>query len=98
MAAPDPAQPLADAEAQERSRRDLKAEALSIQHLMTHWPKNPYCWVCQQAKAVNVPHRRGAMAKNGKPPIKFGQAVTMGTIVARGDSKGVDGETDCLMV
>ena len=40
--------------------RDLKAEAKSIRHLMTHAPKNPYCDACQRAKMENVKSFRQA--------------------------------------
>ncbi len=36
--------------AEGRERRDLKAEATSVRHLLTHLPKNPYCVSCQHAK------------------------------------------------
>ena len=29
---------------------DLRAEAVSPEHLMTHKPKNPFCYVCLRAK------------------------------------------------
>ena len=38
--------------------RDLKVEALSIGHLMTHNPKNPYCSSCQRAKMQAKPAPR----------------------------------------
>ena len=36
-----------------KSKKDeasLKAEAASIEHKLTHRPKNPFCPVCQRAK------------------------------------------------
>jgi hypothetical protein len=35
-------------------RRDLKEEAKSVRHLMTHLPKNPYCKARQRAKMIQV--------------------------------------------
>jgi hypothetical protein len=35
-------------------KRDLKAEALTLKHMLTHLPKNPHCVVCQRAKMENV--------------------------------------------
>ena len=43
--------------------RDLKEEAKSIRHLMTHLPKNPYCDACQRAKIEN-----GKVLSPGLPP------------------------------
>ena len=37
--------------------RDLKAEAASIAHLMTHMPNNPHCPACQRAKIQMKPAR-----------------------------------------
>ena len=37
-----------------RNRRDLKADALSLWHLLTHKPSNLFCPICQMAKAQNV--------------------------------------------
>ncbi len=33
-----------------KGRIDLKAEATSLRHLLTHLPKNSHCVFCQQAK------------------------------------------------
>ena len=35
---------------EERKKRDLKAEALSTEHLLTHKPFNPYCEGCKVGK------------------------------------------------
>ena len=40
--------------------RDLRAEAKSFRHLMTHLPKNPYCDACQRAKMENASRQRSA--------------------------------------
>ena len=43
-----------DVAARERKqRRDLKAEATSLRHFMTHLPKNPHCKACQRSKLVS---------------------------------------------
>ena len=39
--------------------RDLKAEAVSLRHLMTHMPKNPWCPACQRAKMQRRSCRTG---------------------------------------
>ena len=36
----------------------LKREAASLQHLLTHYPKNPYCKWCSEGKAFQKPARR----------------------------------------
>eukprot|EP00972_Heterocapsa_arctica_P083872 12358267-Heterocapsa_arctica.AAC.1 len=40
----------ADQEEQVRVRRDLKAVALSREHLLTHKPAHPYCDACHRGK------------------------------------------------
>ena len=39
-----------------RNRRDLKAEAKSLWHLLTHTPKNKFCHICKCAKAQHTSH------------------------------------------
>ena len=42
--------------------RDLRLEANSLQHLLTHKPKNLYCPICQVANAQQRRHLRGPMS------------------------------------
>jgi hypothetical protein len=78
--------------------RDLKAEAVSLQHLMTHTPKNPHCAVCQRAKMQRAPCRRKKWFKGPKPET-FGDQVTADHVVANSDrSMGVTGEKSALII
>ena len=87
-----------DAPEVERRNRDLKAEAVSIWHLMTHFPKNKYCLTCQNAKCMRARHVTGAMS-TGPVPKKFGDSCTADHIICRGDaSAGYKGERDCVML
>ena len=80
-------------------RRDLKAEATSVQHLLTHTPTNPYCQACMYGKALRVQHRKGAMARNGTKPSKEGDLMTMDVIILKSDvSRGGGGETALFLV
>ena len=54
----------------------MKAEAISIIHLMTHFPMNPYCHICQAAKVQRVGHYKGAMTKGKPRPTDFGAKTT----------------------
>ena len=36
----------------------MKKEATSIEHLITHRPKSPYCWVCGLTKMTAKQARR----------------------------------------
>ena len=49
-------------------KRDLKAEALAPEHLMTHFPKNPYCEVCSGTKVRRIGHYHGALAQSPDQP------------------------------
>ena len=58
-----------------RNRRDLKADAMSLWHLLTRNPSNKFCPICQMAKAQKVRHVRGPA--EGKHLTKvFGDCIT----------------------
>ncbi|CAE7620794.1 JNK, partial [Symbiodinium sp. CCMP2592] len=77
--------------------RDLKDEAKSIRHLMTHLPKNPYCDACQRAKMENVKSFRQDSPRD-KGFEKFGEHVTIDTMVLHGlGNRGNNGETDAVV-
>ena len=64
-------------------KRDLKAEALSVERMLTHLPKNPYCSVCRRAKLENVKTKKhGGVEAHAY--VAFGQHVTADTIVLCG--------------
>ena len=81
-----------------QERRNLRAEAMSLQHLLTHSVHNPYCDACVKAKLKRVPARR----KHGNAtdaPQKFGDLVNADYIVAQSeDSMGLTGERDALVI
>ena len=74
------------------SREDrLKEEAVSVRHLLTHLPKNPYCPACQAGKLVKVHHRRKVPEEEVDLP--FGEKCTADTLYAHGErSQGRYGE------
>ena len=79
-------------------KRDLKAEAVSLEHMMTHTPYNVHCPSCVRAKmlrrlARRVVHDPAAM------PNKFGDLVNADHIIAHSDeAMGLTGERDALVV
>ena len=78
-------------------RRDLKAEAISLQHLLTHKPKNPWCTTCSRAKATRRPCRRKSAF--GAPPEHFGDQVTADHVIAHSErSQGVTGDRAAVVV
>jgi hypothetical protein len=77
--------------------RDLKAEALSLAHLMTHMPKNPHCEACQRAKITTKPARR-LHREAGARPKEFGELITADHMVLRAPDAGALGELAALVI
>ena len=91
-----------DATGDERGYRDLKAEAKSLKHLMTHEPKNPHCAACQQAKmqAKPTPDRSKRPGGDPNPEAKvFGDCITADHSIAHAErDQGLEGEATLLVV
>jgi hypothetical protein len=88
-----------DDEIDHESRRDLRAEALSIRHLLTHQPKNKYCKACTRCKMQRTPCKRGASSSYGPKPENFGDICTCDHIIAYDElSKGINGEQEALVI
>ena len=80
--------PLEEPEA--KGRRDLKLEASSLRHLLTHLPKNPHCPSCQQAKMRQRYSHKGAFKREID---KFGEIITCDHVVAKSmRMQGLGGE------
>ena len=76
---------------------DLEKEAKSLNRMLLHHPKNPYCEVCQVAKLT----RRKAIRKTAKPdpPAEFGVLGNADYVVAQSkEDMGLTGERDALVV
>ena len=72
--------------------RDLRAEAESEAHQMTHLPKNPWCPACQVSKRKTKHARRTTDATAHKAPTKFGQEIVADTLISKNpQSTGYDG-------
>ena len=79
-------------------KRDLRAEAASLEHLMTHTPFNGHCPSCVRAKMVRKPARR-VNRDPASTPKKFGDLVNADHIIAHSDeAMGLTGERDALAV
>ena len=76
--------------------RDLKAEAISVSHLMTHFPKNPHCTACQRAKMTTAPARKTYRPE--PDPQVFGENVTADHVIIIESDEGVDGERAALVI
>ena len=76
----------------------LKQEALSLGHLISHHPKNPFCDVCKRAKMSKSPSYRveGSSQVDSK---KFGDHITCDFLVTGDDyERGIDDEKAALVV
>ena len=88
---------VAEAEDSDPPGRDLKAEAASREHMMTHMPKNKWCPACQRAKMQHKACRRGSSL--GPVPESFGDQVTADHIISRSTaSQGLTGEKNALVL
>ena len=79
-------------------RRDLRAEAVSVEHLLTHTPFNPHCPSCLRAKMSRKPARR-LQHDPATALKKFGDLVNANHIIANSeDAMGLTGERDALAI
>ena len=64
------------------SNRDLKAIAQSLQHLLTHFPKNPWCDACRRAKLIH----KACPVRDAELPheAKFGDYLTVDHMIRNG--------------
>eukprot|EP00435_Cladocopium_sp_Y103_P006156 s2440_g2.t1 len=76
----------------------LREEAKSIQHMLTHIPKNPFCDICQRAKMFKPP----SYAVGGSTKVdaeNFGDHITADFLVTRDEEEvGIDDEKTALVV
>ena len=101
VAMPSPAAINPDASSEdvlETQTRDLKLEACSIRHMMTHLPKNPHCSICQRSKMENVrSQKHGGSDSHGYS--EFGEHVTADTLVLHGmKDRGIGNKQDAIVM
>ena len=82
----------------ESNKRDFKAEAKSVTHMLTHLPKNPFCSVCQRAKLENAKsYKHGGVSAHKYE--SFGDHVTGDTIVLHGlKDRGVGNKDNAVVM
>ena len=86
-----------------KARQDLKAEALTLAHQLTHLPKNPWCPACQAAKMTKRHARRkkAEFCEGFKQhvPKAFGDSVTADHLFARdAESQGFEGSEAAMVI
>ena len=82
------------------TRRDLKKEAISTRHLLTHTPYNKYCEACKSAKMKEKKHFVGSFKREVK---KWGEVLTADHLVGRKSARldqmlGCTGEQNAMNV
>ena len=74
-------------------RETLTAEAKSAKHLLTHFPKNPFCRICSLAKTTSMKVAKKPDTKSDDlidvPTASWQQIATDDVIMARGDHRGI---------
>ena len=84
--------------ARSKKPEDLIAEAASAKHQFTHFPKNPFCRVCQRARMM-APHARN---KGGQKRIEtetFGDHIIGDhVIIKKNVEEGFRGEQVALVL
>jgi hypothetical protein len=91
----DPAQ-----DAQQRARLSvndkLRAEALSLDHKLSHLPKNPFCEACTMGKMKEKYSRRSAFKRE---LTEWGEIITCDHVYSgSSQSLGLDGETETFLI
>ena len=82
----------------EEGRRNLRMEAKSLHHLLTHRPHNPYCDACNRGKMRDRKRFKGAFAAS-RAPTKWLELVTVDHLVAQeGRMEGITGDRDAIVV
>ena len=74
-----------------------REEARNIQHLLTHFPYNPFCDACVRGKMKHPQHRRGGFQREAKV---WGEHITMDHMIQRaGDwTLGIGNKVDALTI
>ena len=94
----DAGDPDLDQEEPESKVDRLRKEAKSINHMLTHHPKNPFCTICRYSKAQAQPARRIRL-EHKRAFRKFGECVTADhAVLGKYDTRGLDGEHNGLLI
>ena len=77
-------------------RRDLRAEAQSVGHLLRHFPANPYCEACRRGKMRKVKRYKGSFVNDAS---FWGQHLTADHITSVKDNMlGVTNDKNALVI
>ena len=86
-------------------REELKADAQFLSHRIFHFPKNPYCPVCANAKMnkavvrTKTPQQRQERELTEPAPTMFGDSITADHMDFEAvKSRGAHGEEDAITI
>jgi hypothetical protein len=83
---------------EEKKIRNLREEAKSLRHLLTHKPANKYCDACSLGKTRNVNFFAGGFNKP-RNPTKWLDIVTADHLVAKnGSMEGLTGDCNARVI
>ena len=91
----------ADEEVQKHQgiKDSLMREANSVEHQITHFPKNPYCMACQWGKMQQSMGKRKGTASLGQKPEAFGDQCTADHIAKTAEHHfGINDERVALVI
>ena len=84
---------------EQKKRRDLKLEAKTIRHKLTHKYFNKYCDDCQRAKAKQRQRGRKSLARVKRHVREFGDVITADHVdMSTLHNEGLTGATDALVI
>ena len=87
-----------EAEIKSSEEARLRAEAISLEHLTCHLPKNPYCQSCSRAKLFRHHHsRRRARGSFRDDSEKFEDKVIADSLVANGRNLSFEGFSSAVI-
>ncbi len=79
-------------------RRNLQLGALTVEKLLSHFPKNKYCAACQRARLRRRPIGTARQDKGDKA-VEFGDVITCDHIIASKDeAEGLISDTTALTI
>ena len=83
-----------------RSRKasDLEQEACSKSHQFCHYPKNPFCKICQKARMMAPPAKKKGGQKRLETKSFGDHIVADHTVIKSNVEEGVKGETVALVM
>ena len=98
-AAPPAEDPEEDEVAPVKAPRDLRAEAKSREHLLTHKPYNPYCEGCRLGKMSRKRRKSGALAESEREINRWGQLITSDHMDSKSKANmGLTGSKEAFLV